>query len=102
MGKEPIEGVENILGKLAQREAKEECGLDVSADNTVVLKNKVFVRPDNVPVFMVTLATSYEGGEIELEKAAFTDFAWVSAEQALDYDCINGIQGEIAQAIKSL
>jgi hypothetical protein len=38
-GKKPIEGVDNILDKLAMREAKEECGLDVDAKGATLIKN---------------------------------------------------------------
>jgi ADP-ribose pyrophosphatase YjhB (NUDIX family) len=99
-GNEPIQGIDNILGKLAMREGKEECGLDVSADDAAVIKNKVFVRPDGVPVFMTTLATTYEGGEVKLEDGAFSEYAWSTNEQLSDYDCIPGVQEEARKAIE--
>ena len=97
-GVKPIEGIDNILGKLAMREAKEECGLDVQAQ-TDVIKNKVFVRPDGIPVFMTTLVSEYNGGEVVIEDGAIADYAWVTEDQLGDYDCIEGIREEVSLAL---
>jgi 8-oxo-dGTP pyrophosphatase MutT (NUDIX family) len=97
-GVEPITGIDNILGKLAVREAKEECGLDVD-ENARVIKNKVFVRPDGIPVFMATLANEYRGGEVVIEDGAVTDFAWVAKDQLTDYDCVPGVVQEAELAL---
>jgi 8-oxo-dGTP pyrophosphatase MutT (NUDIX family) len=97
-GSEPIEGVDNILGMLAQREAKEECGLDVKEESNVI-KNKVFIRPDGVPVFLALLVTEYIGGEVVAEDGAISDFAWVSKDNINDYDCIKGVKDEVLRAL---
>lgn len=99
-GNEPIEGVENILGRLAMREGKEECGLDVSVDDTAIIKNKVFVRPDGVPVFMTALATTYQGGTVTLEAGAFSEYVWATNDELGKYDCIPGIQAEARTALE--
>jgi len=101
-GNEPLQGIDNILGKLAQRECEEECGLDVIEESTQLIKNKVFVRPDGVPVFMVTLAAKYRGGIVVLEDDAFTDFAWAKRDELDDYDAIPGINEEAAKAFDQL
>lgn len=100
LGKPAIDGIDNIIGKLAAREAKEECGLKVQEDGKII-RNKVFVRPDGIPVFMATIASEYSGGEVILEHDAFTDHAWVSLEESKNYDCIDGIQEEAALALHS-
>jgi 8-oxo-dGTP pyrophosphatase MutT (NUDIX family) len=101
-GNEPIKGIDNILGKLAQREAKEECGLDVNADTAKILSDKVFIRPDGIPVFMAVLATEYVDGEVELEAGAFSDYAWVGLEDLRNYDFIDGLQQDITAALSSI
>jgi hypothetical protein len=58
-----------------------------------------FIRPDEVPVVLVKLAGVYDGGEVKLEEDAFTDFAWVNADEVKKYDCIDGVQTEIEKAI---
>jgi 8-oxo-dGTP pyrophosphatase MutT (NUDIX family) len=95
---DPLEGVNNILGKLAVRETKEEAGLSVSGEDNVIIKNKVFIRPDGVPVFMVTLMTEYEGGEVKLEEG-FVASAWVSEDELPKYECIPGVQDEARKAL---
>jgi len=65
-GNAPIDGVDNILGQLAKREAMEECGLVVAAESAKVLSDKVFVRPDNVPVFMTVLTAAYAQPQLKL------------------------------------
>ena len=101
-GNKPLQGIDNILGKLAQRECKEECGLDVVEESTQLIKNKVFIRPDGVPVFMVTLAAKYQGGTVVLEDDAFSDFAWVDQSKLDEYDTIPGIADEARKAFLQL
>jgi len=97
--KSPIDGIDNILGKLAVRETYEECGLKVDTESGTIIKNKVFIRPDGVPVFMATLVAEYIGGAVVLEDGAFTDYAWVSEDEIDDYDCIDGVAQEAKHAL---
>jgi 8-oxo-dGTP pyrophosphatase MutT (NUDIX family) len=101
-GNKPENGIENILGILAAREAKEECGLDVNPMAVSTIMNKVFIRPDNVPVLMVTLMARYNGGGVVLEADSFSDYAWVSRAELADYDVIEGLEKEIDLALNSL
>lgn len=98
-GNTPLEGIENIMGDLAAREAKEECGLSVSK-NGVIIKNKVFVRPDSVPVFMTVMTAEYVGAdEVILEEGAFSDYAWIGHENLASYDLIDGVGAEAQEAL---
>ncbi|MDB5161336.1 MAG: hypothetical protein JWO96_716 [Candidatus Saccharibacteria bacterium] len=98
---DPLEGVEDVLGKLAMRETLEESGLTVISRDDVILKNKVFIRPDKVPVFMVSLMAEYQGGEVILEKG-FIDSAWSTEQQLDSYDCIRGVREEARKALNLL
>jgi 8-oxo-dGTP pyrophosphatase MutT (NUDIX family) len=100
-GNEPINGINNIMGILAMREAKEECGLTVDSEKSAVVSNKAFVRPDGVPVYMAIVTAEYAGGDIVLEEDAFTDFAWVSEADLSKYDCIDGASEEARAAMAS-
>ena len=100
LGVQPIEGIDNILGKLAVREAKEECGLDVQ-EQSQILNNKVFIRPDGIPVVLVTMVCEYRGGEVVTEEGAITDHAWVTAEMLDAYDCIQGVKEEVVLAFST-
>lgn len=81
------------------REAREEAGIEISRD-LVYINSIAFVRPDGIPVVMVKFAAKYVGGEVTPEAGAFTDYAWVNAEEVKNYSCIEGIVEEVATAIK--
>ena len=89
------DAVENLL----VRESKEEANVDI--ETTLHYINSVaFIRPDNVPVVLVKFAAKYIGGDIVPEKGAFTDFAWVNAEEVKKYECIDGVSSEVEKTIE--
>ncbi len=90
---------ENAVEDLLKREVFEEAGIEIE-DTLSYINSVAFVRPDGIPVVLVKLAAKYKSGEIKLEKGAFTDFAWVNQEEVKNYDCIKGIQEEVAKTIK--
>lgn len=87
---------ENSVEDLLKRETREESNVEVK-DDFVYLNSVTFVRPDEVPVVLVKFAARYESGDVVPEEGAFTDFAWVNAEEIKDYDCIDGVPEEIAK-----
>ncbi len=89
---------ENAVGKLAQREVREEAGIEIYPELTYI-NNVVFVRPDGIPVVLLKFAARYKSGEVKVEEGAFTDHAWVNADEVKDYPCILGIPEEISAAI---
>lgn len=90
---------ENAIEDLLKREAKEEAGVELH-DKLEYINSVAFVRPDGIPVILAKFAAKYKSGEVIIEKGAFTDHAWVNAEEVKKYTCIEGIQGEIAQTIQ--
>ena len=91
----------NPIERLLIREIKEESGIEVESDFRYTGKSVLIVRPDGIPVIFVVFAATYKAGEVMPEKGAFTDFAWVNADEVKKYDCIEGIDQEIRQVIKS-
>lgn len=89
-----LDAVEDLLA----REAREEAGVEIEL-NLTYINSVAFVRPDETPVVMVKVAAKYAGGEVRLEAGAFTDFAWVNAEEVKKYPCIEGIPEEITKTI---
>lgn len=85
--------------ELLAREAQEEAGITISK-NLKYINSVAFVRPDEIPVILIKFATEYVDGEVKIEAGAFTDFAWVDAEDIKQYECISGIPEEIAEAIR--
>ncbi len=92
---------EGAVEKLLAREAKEEAGIEIE-EKLFYLNSVAFVRPDEIPVAFVKFAVAYKGGKVRLEKESFDDYAWVNEEEAKQYDCIEGIQEEIANTIHLL
>ena len=90
---------ENAVEDLLVRETKEEANVDIER-KLHYINSVAFIRPDGVPVVLVKFAAQYKGGEVIPEKGGFTDFAWVNSEEVKKYECIDGIQKEIAKTIK--
>lgn len=89
---------DGMVANLLRREAKEEAGITLGNDFRL-LGDIVFVRPDGIPVVMLQFGADYAEGEVVLEEGAFTDSAWVTAEEVQQYDCIDGIPEEVARTI---
>lgn len=89
---------EDALIKLLMREIYEESGVKVKSDAKFI-GSKVFVRPDETPVVLLKFAVEYENGKVRPEAGAFTDYAWVNADEIKEYDCIQGVEDEIKATI---
>ena len=89
----------NILENLLRREIKEETGLDVK--NLKYLTSLTFIRPDNIPVVVISLFADHDGGEVKLNDES-VDHAWVSLEEAKNYELIEGIYEELEMLDKVL
>lgn len=80
--------IENSL----RREIKEECNLEVGKIN--YLCDMAFIRPDNVPVVILSFYCPYKSGEVILNEEDI-DYAWVDVEEAKGYDLVEGLLSEI-------
>lgn len=82
----------NVLERALLREVKEEVNLEIGKPE--FLLDLTFVRPDGIPVLCLSYFAPYVSGEVVLDEDA-TDFAWVTYEQAKEFDLIEGIIDEI-------
>jgi 8-oxo-dGTP diphosphatase len=89
----------NVVEWALRKEVREEVGLEIKTPK--YLCDLVFVRPDGYPVVTLSYWAEYESGEVELCKD-LTDYAWVTPEEAKEYDMIDGIAEEIADVAKLL
>lgn len=89
---------EEALEELLKRETKEEAGIDIKGPYHYI-NSVAFIRPDGIPVILLKFAARYAGGTIKLEEGAFTQHAWVTAEELNEEECIKGIPEEIKQTI---
>jgi 8-oxo-dGTP pyrophosphatase MutT (NUDIX family) len=85
--------------KALRREVKEEVNLEIGLPE--YLLDIALIRPDNIPVLVLSFIAPYISGEVKLDKDS-TEFAWVTFEEAKSYDLINGIIEEIELADKRL
>ena len=87
--------VENSL----RREVREEAGLELGKLN--YLLDIAFIRPDGVPVVILSYYGDYKSGEVKLNEENI-DAAWVSFEEAKNYDMVEGLLAEIEMVDKIL
>ncbi|MGA2130471.1 MAG: NUDIX domain-containing protein [Candidatus Pacearchaeota archaeon] len=82
----------NIFENLLKREVEEETALKVK--NIGYVTSLSYIRPDNIPTIIVSLFADYDDGDVKLCNS-LTDYAWVSLEEAKNYDLIEGIYEEL-------
>jgi len=87
--------IENSL----KRELKEEVGLEV--DKPKYLCDLAFIRPDGIPVVVLSYYCSYKSGEVKLNEENI-NYKWVNIEELKNYDLIEGIAEEIETVDKIL
>ena len=86
------EGWYDIAAWTMKKEIREEAGLEVK--DVSYLTDMVFIRPDNIPVLVLSYWCRYESGEVALGKD-MTDSAWITPEEGKNYKIIPGILDEI-------
>jgi 8-oxo-dGTP pyrophosphatase MutT (NUDIX family) len=82
----------NIFEIILRREVMEETNLNIS--NIRYLTSLAFIRPDGIPTIVVSLFADYKSGEVKL-CPDLTEYAWVSLEEAKNYQLIEGIYEEL-------
>jgi ADP-ribose pyrophosphatase YjhB (NUDIX family) len=87
--------VENSL----RREIKEEVNLEVGKIN--YLCSITFIRPDGIPVLILSYYAPYKSGKVKLNKESI-NYAWVTFEEAKKYDLVEGLIDEIKMVDKIL
>lgn len=85
------------LEEALRREVKEEVNLEI--DNIRYLIDMTLMRPDGVPVVVLSYFADYKAGKVKLDDDA-VEHAWVTAEEAEKYTLIEGIYEEIVMADK--
>ncbi len=88
------EGWYKIVEFTLKKEVMEEAGLEV--ENAKYLTDMIFMRPDNIPVLVLSYFCKYKSGEVKLGKD-MTEFAWITPEEGNEYKIIPGILGEIKE-----
>ena len=80
------------LTNTLKREVKEEVNLEIK--NIRYLLDLAFIRPDGVPVVVLSYYCDWQSGEVELNEENI-DYKWVSFKEAKNCDLIEGILEEL-------
>jgi 8-oxo-dGTP diphosphatase len=85
----------NVVEMTLRREIKEEVGIEV--EKPEYLLDLTFIRPDNVPVLILSYFCKYASGEvaIDADNGDTIDAKWATLEELRSYDLIDGILEEI-------
>ena len=79
--------------QVVEREVMEEAGVTIKEIKYVT--SLTFIRPDNIPVVVLSYFALHHKGEVALNDGSHTEYAWVTLEEAKGYDLIPGIYEEI-------
>ena len=87
------------LEKTLRREVREE--VNVEMEKPQYLMDLTFIRPDNIPVLVLSYYAKYKSGEVKLDDDA-VDYKWANLAEAKELDMIEGIWEEIELVDKIL
>lgn len=90
----------NVVENTIRREVKEEVNLEI--EKPQYLLDLVFIRPDKIPVLILSYYAKYKSGDVVLDEKDMTDYKWITVEEGKDLDLIPGILEEIEMADKIL
>lgn len=84
-----------------RREIKEEVNLELK--NLNYLLDLAFIRPDGVPVIVLSYWAYYKSGKVDISgDEENVEWCWVTLKEARSYDLIDGIWEEIEMVDKIL
>ncbi|HVV15510.1 MAG TPA: NUDIX domain-containing protein [Candidatus Paceibacterota bacterium] len=86
----------NVLEKVLRREVREEVGLEI--ENIAYVTSLAAVHEGKDPSLVISCLADYKSGEVTLQKEECDEFAWVSLEEAKNYQLIDGIYDELVMA----
>lgn len=87
-----------VFEKVLQKEVAEETGLEIS--NIDYVSNLAFLRPNGHATIIISLCASHARGDVELAEDELVDYAWVTLDEAKEYDLIENIYEQMEVAVK--
>ncbi|MAF35372.1 hypothetical protein CMO91_06030 [Candidatus Woesearchaeota archaeon] len=86
-----------VLERVLAKEIKEETSLEIK--NIGYVSNLALIRPNGFSTIIISLYADHAGGEVVLSDEA-VDHAWVSLEEAKQYDLIDNIYEQLEVVAK--
>lgn len=83
----------DIFEKTLTKEITEETNLKIK--NITYVSSLAFIRPNGFSTLIVSLSAEYDSGEILLNQNELTEHAWVTLDEAKNYDLIENIYEQI-------
>jgi len=88
----------NVLEKTLRREVREETGLEIK--NIDYVTSLARVHEDGAPSLVISAMADHDSGDIKLQEGESDRYAWVTLEEAKNYELIDGIYDELAMTDK--
>ena len=85
-----------VVEKVIKREVFEETGLEIG--NIDYVASLATIHNGHTPSLVLSFMAEYQSGEVILQQDEANQFAWVTKEEAKNYDLIDGIYEEILLA----
>lgn len=83
----------NVLEQVLRREVKEEVGLEIK--NIEYVTSLATIHDDGAPSLVISCMADWESGEVVLQENETDKYAWVSLEEAREYELLDGIYEEL-------
>ncbi len=86
----------NVLERTLRREVSEEVGVEIK--NIEYLTSLATVHGDGSPSLVISCTAEYVSGDLILQEEELDAHAWVTLEEAKQYELIDGIYDELVMA----
>jgi len=86
----------NVIERVVRREVKEEVGLEIGDIEYVT--SLATIDREGTPVLIISCMAEWKSGEVVLQESETDQYAWVTTEDAKNYDLIGGIDEEFIMA----
>ena len=83
----------DIFEKTLQKEILEETNITIK--NIGYVSNLALIRPNGFSTIIVSMHGEHDEGKVKLQEDELTEHAWVTLEEAKDYDLIENIWEQI-------
>jgi len=86
----------NVLEKTLRREVREETGLEI--DNIEYVTSLATALDGHAPSLVISCMADWKEGDVTLQVEECDEYAWISLEEAKNYQLIDGIYDELVMA----